>query len=463
MDSAKHRDGKNGPPQGHEWEDAAFGWDNMKDGIFQKIVEEDPQFFEEKRRRMPVWIWAGAFILLVVGAGIWLSKDEELVNFNTPSTLPTDKPLVKNPTIAEESNHFSIKGQKHNHQNKSTNSQIKNRSLKDPITKTIYKKDPPILQDNTTSQPKTELDKKKAIAAIVLSEYNHQTKSAAPQSGRNNLAPTVDLAPLLPLKPFDIRPSDPPTLANLIPSDYGNNNEGNSAEKGQWKITVAGGSLFSFSKYSGNSAAVALRNDHTSPYFGYQYGMDAWMPLSKKDYLLFGFNRRVVYQNIDIYTEQEFDTLLQNGHVKTTHYIVGGRTSQSYSDTLVTGLKKYRLVKYNEFKSVQLQAGYARVFHYKNWHFNPFVNMTIGLLTHSDGWTVASDKSTFAFNDAKPINKRFQFSSQAGMDIERTLNREISLHLQYRYGKQWNNASNEPDMVLRPAFHYFSLGVAKKW
>ena len=464
MDSAKHRDGKNNHSNNHEWENASFDWDNMKDGIFQKITEEDPHFFEEKRRRVPIWLWAGTILLLLSSIAFWLNREEgKIVSPKLPTVLPSNKSMETNQPIARESKQLKNEFQKLNSRKESTEIKIPPPNFKNLISKPFNEKEKSNFQNNPIPQISSGQVKKVETAAIKSSEHNNKTTGTSLRFDRKNLAPIINPTPLLPIKPFSIQKGDPPKLANLFPSDFDKNDKGNGAEIGQWKITASGGSLFSFSKYSGNSTAVALRNDHTSAYFGYQYGADIWMPLSKKDYLLLGVNRQVVYQNIDIATRQDFDTLLQNVHLKTTHYVVGDRTSISHGDTTVTAVKKYRLVKYNEFKSVQMRVGYAKVFSKDKWEFSPFINVAAGLITNTNGKTVASDKSIFAFNNDKSIIKRFQFNSQLGMGIDRQLTKHISLHFQYSFGKQWNNASNEPDMELRPAFHYFSLGVAKMW
>ncbi len=68
-DSTQNRNDADGLDKGKGWEDPAFSWENMQDGIFGKIVEEDPDFFKEKRRRrVPVWFWFCVAIL--AGSGL---------------------------------------------------------------------------------------------------------------------------------------------------------------------------------------------------------------------------------------------------------------------------------------------------------------------------------------------------------------------------------------------------------
>lgn len=48
MDSANNRDKSTSHLQEKGWNDPTLNWDDMKDGIFEKILEEDPAYFDKK-------------------------------------------------------------------------------------------------------------------------------------------------------------------------------------------------------------------------------------------------------------------------------------------------------------------------------------------------------------------------------------------------------------------------------
>ena len=453
MDSAKNRDNKNGHTQGQDWEDAAFSWDNMKEGIFQKIQEEDPQFFEKKRRRVAVWWWLGAAMLLVVGYVIWPNDEKKNTRQEeTPELVAENKPAKAETPVTEKS--------------------IDQKQANPKVSKSIASanKTIPAPAINESSNNHSEKEVTKPAAFVQKIETGKTVTPALVQKNQNenislNRNKTGDLAnlPLMLLKPLEGKPVVRPSVPVITSATEEINVPKHDQKNSPWKIIAAGGPLVSFSKYGGTSDAVALRNEHTSPYFGYQYGLEAWKSLSEKSSLAFGVNRQVVYQNIDIYTQRAIDTLIENTVVHTTHYVVGDRTSNTYGDTLVTAVERNRLVKYNEFQFIKAHVAYARHFTYKKWHFAPSAGVALGMLTDSDGMSVAEDKSIFTFNQTQPVFNRFQFSTQAGMAIERQLGGKYSFHFQYRFGKQWNNLSSEPNMSLRPAFHIFSIGLARKW
>ncbi|MEO1263297.1 MAG: hypothetical protein AAFZ15_31095 [Bacteroidota bacterium] len=456
MDSAKNRDNRNGHQPGQDWEDAAFSWDNMKGDIFQKIQEEDPHFFEEKRkRRIPLWLWGSATVVLLAGLGFWFSRAPQTTSapIETPANTP-HTPAKKNQPVASipepavattKTSPLQVESTDISKENQNENLLANN--LTDEVENT---------QSNPTAisvESSNEAKKSKANFNKLTSATNQPDKQPPSSIQQKNLAPAAASLPLHPIKPFQTKQPDLFVFtAPVINPDM---------EKAPWRVTAAGGSLTSFTKYSGASEAAEPRNDHSSAFFGYQYGVDAWAPLSQKDYFTFGINRQVIFQNIDIETQTTFDTTLQDVLVSTTHHVVGNLMSNRYDDTLVTATQRYRLVEYNEFRSIQLQAGYARVFQQKNWQFSPFVRMALGLMTDMKGRTVAADQSIFAFDNDRPIHNRFQFSTQVGVAVEHQLNQHFALFLQYNVSQQWNNASKEDNLKLRPAFHSFSVGIAK--
>ena len=457
MDSAKNGYRKNTPPNGREWEDAAFGWDNMKEGIFDKILEEDSGFFEEKRRRLlPVWWWAGAAVLLLTGLGFWLILDgENTGSKNAPTPASSKQPLEVEAPIAKAPHQVLDKNEIAQTHKTITNIEINENVARNNAAD--------FFGENSTPAPSPELSAQNGLTpqakVSFISPIVHTNNSSLPSAPKPNSPSAIAT---LKIRPFITSQPTHKTFNILTTNDL-EQDKTDGKKKGNWKLAAHGGALFSFSKYSGSSEAAALRNQNTSPYFGYQYGLEAWMPLNQKDYLMFGLNRQSVYQNIDIRAEEAFDTTLHDVILETTYYVVGDRVEPTYGDTAVTGIKRHQLVNYNEFKSVQFRAGYARIFQQKKWSVSPFVNIAAGWLTHSSGRTVAADQSIFTFNDKQRITKRFQASTQAGVTLERQLKQQFSLHFQYRFGQQWGNVSKEQGLELRPAFHYFSLGVAKRW
>lgn len=465
MDSTNNREEKNNRPNGQEWEDAAFGWDNMKDGIFENILAEDPQFFEEKRKkRIPIWFWFSTALLLLGGIGFWLQNaNEETTTTEQPITVPVEEVPKNNQPVAAASAPDKVFTENNNQPNEANaDSPINPPNRLDQVNGLSTSGSTQFAAFGETTQ--VEAVDTNAVTNVFSKIEEENPASNEPINETQYLRPNAPSLLAVTLGTLDSDPFIPSlVLPVLAEKQNAKEEENKEEEKGKWRIAATGGSIFSYAKYSGASAAAALRNDNTSPYFGYEYGLTAAKPLANNNSLLFGLNRQVAYQNIDIYTERQIWTLQKNVLLSITHFAVGGRTSETYGDTIVLDTQKTWLVQYNEFKSVQAEFGFTKNIFLKKWSFSPLVGIATGLVTHQDGRTVAADKSVFEFNADNAIVKRFQFKTWAGVEVGRKLTEQVSLLFRYRFDKQWNNASAEKGLVLRPANHEVSLGVAMNW
>lgn len=467
MDSNEKNRAKNNNQE--EWNDPSFSWEEMQEGIFDKILEEEPDFFEEKpRRRIAIWFWFGAAALIFGGLGAWYfmnDKDETIIqpSNNTPTEIIETKtsPVAESNIKEEKTN--TVKPNNLIQTNKLSTSTIslskKSTVQKDASTeKTLFNtKNETLISSNQITEPEKEENN---LSPQLIIDNKIQT----PASLSVNI-PFVKLEkePLILSTTYPKQENTEENIDGLKDDEEESQKDKNKKEKGQWAVVATGGTVLSFSKYSGNSNAENLRNDNTSPFFGYQFGVEAFAPLSSKSRITFGVNRAVVYQNIDIQTFRQVQELQENALLHVTHYAVGNRVAEVHGDTLVTGIERNRLVKYNEFKSIRAHAGYMRDFKKENWSFSPFAGMSFGFIDHQDGYTVAQDNSIFAFNNDNPIFNRLQVNSMAGIAVERKIGKSISLLFQYRIDQQWNNASAEDELNLRPANHYLSAGISKKW
>lgn len=467
MDSAdKNRDRNTG----QEWDGPTFSWEEMQGGIFDKILEEEPGFFEEKpRRRMAIWFWLGAAALLLGGFGIWQfsgltgashTGGEKESTPNCPATAPTETQEIKTAPIANIPNDL-----KDNNLSKNIDGKQASRINTNIIP---AENNPAFISEKNSGNINGGL--------FIVEKNSDETVANKPaQNTEQNTVPTNKSFSEIPSSLFlkihflEVE-TNYPSLALSVkaeaetgPENNGKNNNDGHQKKGQWAVAATGGSVISLSKYAGSSTAEILRNNNTSPYFGYQFGVGISAPLSQKSHLFFGANRAVVYQNIDIQTARQVDVLQKNALLHETRYVVGNRVESVHGDTLVTGTERNRLVKYNAFKSIQIHAGYARDFSNKKWTFSPFGGLAAGMVDHQKGYTVADDKSIFPFDKDNPILQRFQFQALAGVNAERKLSDNISLLFQYRFDQQLNNASAESGLTLRPAYHFCSLGIAMQW
>ncbi len=450
MDSANNRDKSTSHLQEKGWNDPTLNWDDMKDGIFEKILEEDPAYFDKKRkRRIPGWIFFFGVIFISSTIG-YLFKNKEIISRPVQPTIqgsPEAKKktpvIAANPkqTIEEEVNNID------------TEIFFSNNKIKNTTTTTT-----------TTTNSLNHIQKQKNESPINRSKLfytqakeEHENIIVTEKTAINKTQPSpIIYAPIIPL---EIKIQSPRLNISTI---YSTKNTAlrQESKNFKWKIAATGGPVYSSSKYTGNSLAVEMRNENSSPYFGYQLGIDSWIPLKKNNFLSIGIAHQTLFQNIDIYTERQVDTFIQNVLIEVTHYRVGGRSENAFGDTTLQAVEKNWLVNYNEFKTVQLKTGYGKVFNYKKWRISPFAGLLTGWHTNMTGKTVAEDKSIFAFDKKNSILNKFQLQSFIGVEMERSLSNKTSLSFRYRFDKQWNNASTESYMKLKPVLHIFSIGVS---
>lgn len=461
-DSTKNNDPAAGQNKGQDWDDPAFGWENMQAGIFEKIEAADPDFFQEKRRRrLPIWFW---FLVAVVlaGGGITAYFQKGMKSSGTmptatkqqvfsPEIKPQNEPATAPKTVTETP--------LNNSEHQTTTAQD---FTKRPTRKSAERKSnrPPTKQQSIASISTNRPDQ----PVLKNGEMPNTSAVAAPDEPKGILASDNPIAentnpaqiPVLGIRPFLMVPSVPMLAEQPItPSKP-------PTAKGKWSLTAMGGGLLSTTPYTGSSPAVALRNAHSSPWFGYQYGLNLEVPVGKKAGIFVGASRQVAYQNIDIYTERQIQVKQENVLLSVTHNIVAGSSTPTYGDTTVNAVEKNRLVNYNELKTVQGQLGFTWRITSKNWHFSPFAGAAVGYVTGMEGFTVAADKSILAFGKASPILRNFQFAPLAGVQVERDLGKALALGLRYQFQQQINNTSRETDMSYKPATSFLSLGLTMR-
>jgi hypothetical protein len=476
--------------QSHEWEHSSFAWENIKDGIFEKIETEDPHFFSKERRpKLALWVIAGAAFILLSGAAIWtvtLNHDVGRAHYVGPDQFD-DFPIVESPlndslssisllksieiqsTVT--SGREAIKRSSTDityEENKSAAHRVEESRLNFTASdiKTILTDKPDSYSGN-----KTQLVHSKLAADKIQNLNDNQTipihieglqviDIADPQAPNSRL---VEFSHITQISMTGFAVNYPrPSLHQPTPAIF-TKHANNLKNKTIWNVSLQSGAILSFSKYQGTSSVAEIRNDNTSASFGYQYGLVARATMPSTYFLIIDVNRNVTYQNIDVYTERTVDVELEGALLEINHFVVGDRTSFRYGDTTVAGLEQNRIVNYNSLKSINGGIGIGRIIGMNAWTFSPSLGVSFGLMTSTEGYTVAEDKSIIYYNNDNPIHNAFQFRTWVGFEFARQLSDRISLLVGYRFDKQWNNASVEPNLVLRPGYHRLTIGASLKF
>jgi hypothetical protein len=466
-DSIQNINNADDPNKGQGWEDPAFSWDNMRDGIFEKVVKEDPDFFKEKRRRrVPIWFWFCAAILAGGGLFYSLNKGSEPTKPSIPSqpnksaiTSEKDRQVAAN-TQVEVAHQAESLTAFETITNPTTSSRPKAKSnrtnmLSGQIKSAVFNQIQP-LQNQGNFVDNQDIAKQSS-SMVPLAEAPIETTEIEKPIELNLGQKTAKLS-ILGISPLTVHTKTPSVHLVALPVIVPQKEK----EKYSWSILATSGGLISGSKYTGSSGSVALRNGHSSPWFGYQYGVGIGASIAKKGQLFLNLNRQVAYQNIDISTIRRVEKTIPNALLSVERFVVGNRVIETHGDTTVGATEKNRLVHYNEQKSLQGQLGYAWSLNRKYWHFSLNSGLAIGYVTKQDGFTVAEDGAILGFNNNSPIFRNFQFAPFAGLGIERDLGRRFAINMNYQIQKQVNNASLEASTQFTPVFHSLSLGARLK-
>lgn len=472
MDSSNSTNNK-APFDKNDLDNPVFDWENMKTGIFEKIESEDPDFFEKKRKRRPlVWFWFG--LLVLAGACIVLmqishkNKKSTIANVPVAANLNTRSQglgsggFINEQNFKETSSGATIESTPlkpfnnldENLINKSTKKPGKTSEISTILTDPRESGLSQSLISNagTINSTPSDFYPKSLVSNLLIDKLN-STIVDKKQAFLVEILPNTFIKPVVFNRTISFKKPASPTIHELSENGVEKNNR-------LARFAILSGGLMSFSKYTGSSAAIDLRNNNTTPYFGYHFGIDYWKPIGKKDFLLMGMDAQFTYQNIDISTQRTVDTLLKNVLLNITSFAVGGLSSENYGDTLVTATENNRLVKYNAYRSLQTQMGYGRQFGSRKWHFTPFVGFAGKFAFNNNGITVAADKSLLYFDNRKPILRRFQLQAFGGIEIERCLTSKASLLLRYRFDKNLQNSSTEEKMSIFFGHHILSVGAS---
>jgi len=490
---------------GAPWEDSSFAWDQMQDGIFDKIKEQDPTFFGKERERRPVWLFWVLGLLLIGGLVFYIfspTEDSEIdtvklqdaVAKNNTGNEPKDQSFAD----ADKSNSSTIerKGSEYTPGNKmaaqsfgqkgSTVSQSITQKVQAESSQKNLKND--LNKDNlSVSEDRIEPLDKESNKGLKNDEFIDNSVSEADEKGIKDLPFTNasnpsakypiqndqfprndDQKSFLPITIMSARPlkgivhiADLPNLHLLSPTLTYSTKESRSNRN--WTYSMSGGIVWSSFNYKGNSPSAELLNQNTKPYIGFRMGIDARAPLGKKSYLQIGLEQEQGYEYLDVAFQREVEVTKENVLLSVTHYLVGKRSVSHFGDTTVMGIEKTTLKQYNTFSSSRINLGWATAFDFGSWELRPNIGLKVGWLKQNSGRTVTDDFSMRKYSASNPIYTRWQFMTHTGIEIERRLNERLGLFMGYQYSKQWNNASLQPNLSLRPAFHSCSLGLSYRW
>ncbi len=419
------------PSQAKEWEDPSLRWEEMEAGIFEKIVAEDPQFFDRRRKRRLLFWWSFCALTVLVGGllGWYLQQD-----FSVPATQEIDRPI---PGMQDEAPPIVMK-------EAPVQSQTAERIIPQVVSTGPIAERASITQQSQPNSGHQTPSTTEERAEANATSHSAMRKMAVAQVLNNSIPLIEDKEP--PHIELNIQML-PPTATPQ------------KKERSKALLAAYGGGIYSNSEYEGPSFAGALRNTFTSPLFGYEFGVEWRQPLMSHSEIGLGVGYQSVFQNIDSYTERQVPVEVTNAVVEITHFRVGDRTSYEHGDVTTAGTEKNRLVQYNSQRNLLLSAKWNQQVQWRSWRVRASAGV-IGLKTmQTEGRTLAADGAIIAYDQENPILHSWQLQSQLGLMISRPLNAKVALEVGYQWRRQWSNTSLEDGLIWRPDVHFLGAGM----
>ena len=441
-----------------EWEQNSYSWEVMQPGIFERIETEAPDFFKEKpaKRRFGFWLFAGVTSFLIISISLtMLFHSDFTISNKYPTVLKESTPnFFKKNQTAKTSNIETILSLKDKEQQQSNAQRerfiINNQNI---ITSSSRKQESSAIQKTST----LNLDRSNSQPLPTLKP---QSKTIPPNHIKKKYMSRV----LIEQKTTSIKSGTGPelNLQNVPPRNL--MHDPSKKQNTNWRLTTSGGAILSFAKYKGDAPAVALRNDHSSAIFGWQYGMRISRSFQNNIGIHIGIDRITTSQSIDITTERPVEVHHENVLLSTTHYIVGNREEKLYGDTTVNGIERNRLVHHNNQRSVMFHSGVSTLFRLKNRiGLRPYAGIALGVLTKSSGKTVLADGTIESYDKSNPKYKKYHQKAILGIDAEFQLSHQFSIIAGYRLDSQLNNSSLESGLTWKPNMHLISFGASYSW
>jgi len=450
-----------GPPGGDD-QMPDFAWEQMKDGIFDKIEAEDPDFFkEEKKRRYPFLIWFGgsAFVLTLI-AQIWVMEA------NSAPTILSAFPILESTAIPKLQQDLETP----NDLSASPSSSVVTAAVEQVRTNSTKTKRFP--QSNVESVNNVEnvslilenTEKRDVFAAnIEQSEEAIDPVQTALENTSTDSNLSIEVLSMLSQKSQSLVFDRPISIrSNAVPLPSNKKEEQPTLERKR-SLIFSTGALWSSSRLGGSSDAVGYRNDFSSNQFGAGFELAYQTQLRKGVGLIFILGHQRLYQHIEADYTREVETTLEDVVLHIDRQLISGQEEVSIGDTTVTSIERNQLVTTNTQSLWQVGVGFSKRFSYTNWHFRPTVALVGGRRANTQGYTISEDGAIDRFDSSTPLLNRWYWNTRFGLGIDRSLSENLFLTIQYQAEKQWANGSSEREIVWKPLRHGLSLGIGFRW
>ena len=458
-----------------------FGWDEMSDGIYEKM--EEPK---KKRKFFWMWFTFGSSAVLVAILFLYFnndSKNNQVSSTNTLTEIAETKKEI-NPNLLKE---HTIENQEPISTKLETQDTAPDRQVSS---------EKPVGFSNTT--PTNSATKKTTNKAFEFSEKNQ--KFNAPNSTQKakkfELKKPTELitkpgstlpitspmakAPIpsskalffLPILKIELTPEYPAIpqttiiRSQAVQAKSERKDAPSNIPKDKIKLAknfqphIYGGTLLTSGIYSGHQK----RNQHSRWLPGYYTGIEFTVLEYKKWTLNLSYEHKFSVQLFDFQniTDTITNVLVENVLTGITTNSLNGSTSENHEDIYTRAVRQRNYLHYNTFRSHALKLTIEKSFDLSNhWQLMTRIGGSYNLLNLTKGRTIGLDGDTLNYDKNNLIYQKQNWGIEGGFSLAYRIGK-VSLR-----GNLWVekalNYSNESGTEMRPVFYKIGLGISRRF
>lgn len=425
-------------------ENSPWSWEAMQDGIFQKITDVDPGFFEEKKkRRIPPMLWVMLLCCITMGIGFMAYQ------YSSVNAIATTGPGYDGKLALEAA----------------ANMPVQHRA---PAAAWSSVRPRATVPGYITPEPGSAADSKEPVSIaspklLTISKGVAEIRLPLEPGAEGSEFHTSEAhASLTALSALPIAmPVTQQSISSVIPGSMVQKYSSGEGSVNHLAIFYTGS--FSNGHLTGDSPATKLRNATTSA----RFGMGAGFRFNKEYAQHFGWYFSGVYQKyiqtIDVFTQRRVDYLLRNAVVGVNSYLGSNRSEVIYKDTLVKATESNRLISNHITHYLSAGSGFTKSFSKGPWKVQVLLGAEMQYLMHQRGFTIAEDFGIIPADKLPNGTRSLHFSLSSAMSIERSLGHQFAVWTGAGYQYVLPFKAVGAGTLARPWNLQWSLGIKRYW